>query len=171
MASANPRQLWELIRQNEFRRITAGICQGYVQANLVILPKTLAFDFLLFCYRNPKPCPVLDVTEPGSPHALVTAPEADLRTDVPRYRVYRHGQLVEEPTHLLNHWRDDLVTFVLGCSFTFERPLLANGIPVRHIDEGVLVPVYITSIECAPAGMFHGPLVVTMRPIPHEQVV
>ncbi len=171
LADMHPRDLWQLIRRGEFRDTTAGVCQGYGQANLAILPKELAFEFLLFCQRNPKPCPVLDVTEPGSPHPLVAAPEADLRTDTPGYRVYRRGQLVDQPADLTPYWRDDLVTFLLGCSFTFERALLANDIPVRHIEEQVTVPMYLTSRQCVPAGVFHGPLVVSMRPIPQEQVV
>lgn len=171
LTSAHPRELWELIRQDRFRETTAGVCRGYVQANLAILPKELAFEFLLFCQRNPKPCPVLDVTEPGSPHAMIAAPEADLRTDTPRYRVYRRGRLVDEPTDITPYWRDDLVAFLLGCSFTFEAALMANDIPVRHIEEEVIVPMYLTSRECVPAGLFHGPLVVSMRPIPHHQVV
>ncbi len=171
LTSAHPRELWEAIRRGEFRKTTSGVCQGYAQANLVILPKELAFDFLLFCQRNPKPCPVLDVTEPGSPHPSIAAPEADLRTDVPRYRVYRDGRLVDEPADVTPYWRDDLVSFLLGCSFTFERALKENGIPMRHQEEQVTVPMYITSRECVRAGVFWGPLVVSMRPIPHEQVV
>jgi len=147
------------------------MCRGFVQANLVILPKDVAFDFLLFCQRNPKPCPVLDVTEPGSPHPLHAAPEADLRTDIPKYRVYRKGVLVDEPTNLLSYWSGDLVAFLLGCSFTFETALAANDIPIRHIEEDVTVPMFITSVECTPAGAFSGPLVVSMRPIPFEKVV
>jgi uncharacterized protein YcsI (UPF0317 family) len=171
LASAHPSQLWDLIRRGEFRSTTSGICQGYAQANLVVLPKSSAFEFLLFCQRNPKPCPILDVTEPGSPHPMIAAPEADLRTDIPGYRVYREGRLVDQPTDISSYWRDDLVAFLLGCSFTFERALLANDIPVRHIEEGVTVPMYITNRECAPAGPFYGPMVVSMRPIPSSQVV
>ncbi|MHB8991806.1 MAG: putative hydro-lyase [Chloroflexota bacterium] len=171
LATAHPQQLWEAIRKGEFPKGTAGVCDGYVQANLAILPKALAFDFLLFCHRNPKPCPVLDVTEPGSPHPLLAAPEADLRTDVPLYRVYRNGRLVDEATDITPYWRDDLVSFLLGCSYTFESALIANGIPIRHQEERVTVPMYITSRECTRAGAFWGPMVVSMRPIPHEQVV
>ncbi len=132
LASAHPRELWDLIRKGAFRLPTAGVCQGYAQANLAILPRDDAFDFLLFCQRNPKPCPVLDVVEAGSYRPLVAAPEADLRTDIPLYRVYRHGELVDEPVDLLSHWRDDLVAFLLGCSFSFERALLANDIPTSR---------------------------------------
>jgi len=169
--TVHPSELWEQIRAGSITRPTSGMCRGFVQANLVILPKDVAFDFLLFCQRNPKPCPVLDVTEPGSPHPLHAAPEADLRTDIPKYRVYRKGVLVDEPTNLLSYWRSDLVAFLLGCSFTFESALAANDIPIRHIEEDVTVPMFITSVECTPAGAFSGPLVVSMRPIPFEKVV
>src|SRR6266436_5151262 len=119
---------------------TPGLAPGAVQANLVALPRDLAFDFLLFCHRNPKPCPLLDVTEPGSPEPTLVAPGADLRTDVPRYRVYRDGELVEEPHDLHGWWRDDLVGFLLGCSFTFEGALRQAGVPVRHIEAGCNLP-------------------------------
>lgn len=138
---------------------------------MAILPRELAFDFLLFCMRNPKPCPVLDVTDPGSPIPRVAAPEADLRTDVPLYRVYKRGRLVDEPTDLKSYWRDDLVAFLLGCSYSFERALLANDIPLHYLEEEREVPVYITNIECIPAGPFHGPMVVSMRSMPHDKVV
>ncbi|MHB1160867.1 MAG: D-glutamate cyclase family protein, partial [Chloroflexota bacterium] len=171
LPTATPDELWQLIRQGGFRRTTAGVCQGYAQANLVFLPKEYAFEFLLFCQRNPKPCPVLDVTEPGNPHPPLAGCEADLRTDIPRYRVYRKGRLVDEPTDIVSYWRDDLVSFLLGCSFSFERAMMANDIALRHIEEDVIVPMYITSRQCVPAGMFHGPMVVSMRPVPYEQVV
>src|SRR5512138_1075613 len=121
------------IRKGEWRRPTAGLAPGYVQANLVILPRDLAFDFLLFAQRNPKPCPVIEVTDPGSAEPVLTAPGADLRRDVPAYRIYRDGALEREVTDLTAVWRDDLVAFLLGCSFTFESALLAVGVPVRHI--------------------------------------
>src|SRR5229473_4645031 len=150
---------------------TSGLALGFVQANLVVVPRDLAFDFLLFCQRNPKPCPLLDVTEPGSPEPRIVAPGADLRTDLPRYRIYRHGELVEEPTDLLAWWRDDLVAFLLGCSFTFENALLQAGVPVRHIEQGRNVPMYRTNIDCRPAGAFRAPMVVSMRPLTPAQVV
>lgn len=149
---------------------TAGIAMGHVQANLVILPKDLAFDFLLFCQRNPKPCPVLDVTDPGDAEPRAFAPGADLRTDLPRYRVYRNGRLEEQPTDITGLWRNDLVGFLLGCSFTFENAMLAAGIPVRQIEEGVNVPMYRTNRPCTSAGTFAGPLVVSMRPIPEARI-
>jgi uncharacterized protein YcsI (UPF0317 family) len=150
---------------------TPGLAPGYVQANLVVVPHDLAFDFLLFCQRNPKACPVLDVTEPGSPQPGLVAPGADLRTDLPRYRVYRHGELSEEPTNLHGCWRDDLVAFLLGCSFTFENALLQAGVPVRHLEAGCNVPMYRTNQACRPAGGFRGPLVVSMRPMTPAQTV
>lgn len=171
LTHAHPSELWKEIREGSFRETTAGLCAGYAQANLVFLPKALAFDFLLFAQRNPKPCPVLDVTEAGSYEPVHAAPGADLRTDLPGYKVYKSGKLVDEPENLLDYWRDDLVAFLLGCSFTFERALMENGIPMRHIEEKVTVPMYITKRECTPAGIFHGPLVVSMRPIPEDKVV
>jgi uncharacterized protein YcsI (UPF0317 family) len=150
---------------------TAGLALGYVQANLVVVPRELAFDFLLFCQRNPRPCPLLDVTEPGSPEPRFTAPGADLRTDLPRYRVYRHGELTDEPADLLALWRDDLVGFLLGCSFTFESALLQAGLPVRHLEMGCNVPMYRTNIACVPAGAFRGPMTVSMRPLTPAQAV
>jgi uncharacterized protein YcsI (UPF0317 family) len=142
-----------------------------VQANLVVTPRELAFDFLLFCQRNSKPCPLLDVTEPGDPEPRTAAPGADLRTDVPRYCIYREGKLTEEPHDLLQHWRDDFVGFLLGCSFTFENALLEAGLPVRHVEEGRNVPMYRTSLACRPAGVFRGPMVVSMRPMTPAQAI
>jgi uncharacterized protein YcsI (UPF0317 family) len=164
-------EIRQAIRRGEFTSPTPGLAPGYAQANLVILPEKYAFDFLLFCLRNPKPCPVLDVTEPGSPVPRLAAPNADLRTDIPKYRVWEKGELKAEVTDISSYWRDDLVAFLLGCSFTFEAALLGAGIPVRHIEENRNVPMYITNIQCVPAGVFHGPMVVSMRPIPHAQVV
>ncbi len=155
-----------MIRQGNWRKPTAGLVPGFVQANLVVLPRELAYDFLLFAQRNPKPCPVIEVTDTGSPEPKLSAPGADLRTDIPRYRIYQDGKLAQEVTDLLGVWRPDLVAFLLGCSFSFETALLRAGVPVRHIEEGKNVPMFISSIACAPAGAFAGPLVLTMRPIP-----
>lgn len=152
-------------RRGELTGPTPGLALGYVQANLVVLPKDWAFDFLLFCQRNPKPCPLLDVTDVGDAEPFFVARGADLRTDLPAYRVWKNGELLEEPTDVTKHWRDDLVSFVIGCSFTFENALLAAGVPVRHIEENVNVPMYRTNIPCHPAGRFSGPLVVSMRPL------
>ena len=158
-------------RSGEWNGLTAGLAPGHVQANLAILPRDLAFDFLLFCQRNPKPCPLLEVLEPGSYEPKSTAPGADLRTDLPAYRVYRQGQMVSEEGDIRSLWHDDLVPFLLGCSFTFERALLSAGIPLRYVDEGKNVSMFITNIDTAPAGAFSGPMVVTMRPIPQRQIV
>ncbi len=165
LENESPGRVREMIRRGGLVRPTAGLCQGHVQANLAIVPKDLAYEFLLFCQRNPKPCPVLDVTDVGSPEPCFLAPGADLRYDVPRYRVWKRGELVDEPTDVAKYWRDDLVGFLLGCSFTFETALLKAGIPVRHIEEDRNVPMYVTNIECRPAGFFHGPTVVSMRPM------
>jgi uncharacterized protein YcsI (UPF0317 family) len=156
-------------RAGELTGPTPGLARGYVQANLVVVPRDLAFDFLLFCQRNPKPCPLLDVTEPGSPEPSYVAPGADLRTDLPCYRVYRLGELVDEPTDLLRLWRDDLVGFLLGCSFTFEQSLIEAGVPVRHLEMGRNVPMFRTNIICRPAGDFRGLMVVSMRPMTPAQ--
>jgi uncharacterized protein YcsI (UPF0317 family) len=150
---------------------TSGLALGWVQANLVIVSRELAFDFLLFCHRNPKACPLLDVTEPGSPEPRLIAPGADLRTDLPRYCVYEQGKLVDEPTDLHRWWRDDLVGFLLGCSFTFEKAMLDAGLPLRHLEMGCNVPMYRTNIACRPAGVFRGPMVVSMRPMLPEQAI
>src|SRR5438105_10134622 len=158
-------------RQGKLDGPTPGLALGYVQANLVVVPRDLAFDFLLFCQRNPKPCPLLDVTEPGSPEPRLVAPGADLRTDVPRYRVWRHGELTDEPADLHAWWRDDLVGFLLGCSFTFENALLQAGLPLRHVEAGCNVPMYRTNVPCQPAGIFQGPMVVSMRPYLPAQAI
>jgi uncharacterized protein YcsI (UPF0317 family) len=152
-------------RRGELASQTSGLAAGYAQANLVILPRDVAGDFLLFCQRNPKPCPLLDVTEPGSWIPARAAPDGDLRTDLPGYRLWRDGQLIEELADIRSLWRDDLVSFVIGCSFTFEAALQRASVPVRHIELGVNVPMFRTNIACQPAGIFHGPLVVSMRPL------
>ena len=148
---------------------TAGWSRGYAQANLMIVPRELAFDVLLFAQRNPKPCPIMGVLDAGE----VTGPllaGGDIRTDVPRYTVYLDGQKVAEPTDITEYWRNDLVTFIVGCSFTFESALREGGIPVAHIDQNVNVPMYKTNVRCDPAGSISGPLVVSMRPIPASRV-
>jgi uncharacterized protein YcsI (UPF0317 family) len=158
-------------RTGELTGPTSGLALGYVQANLVIVPRELAYDFLLFCQRNPKPCPLLDVTDAGSPEPKLVAPGADLRTDLPRYRVYEHGFLRAEPTDISPWWTKDLVAFLLGCSFTFENALLQAGLPLRHVERHCNVPMYRTNIACRPAGMFRGPMVVSMRPLTPAQAV
>lgn len=154
---------------------TTGWCAGYAQANIISVPAALAFDMLLFATRNPKPCPVLEVLEAGSVRGPAGSPvygdpRADIRVDVPRYRVWRSGELVEEVPDVREHWRDDLVTFLIGCSFTFEHPMLEAGIRMRHQDAGRNVSMYRTSTRCVPAGDLAGPLVVSMRSVPASQV-
>ena len=170
-STMKPTAFRELVRSGRFTGQTSGVCNGYAQANLVILPKDLAFDFPLFATRNPKPCPILDVTEVGNPEPRLAAPGADLRYDIPKYRIYRHGEMAEEVATLEQYWRDDLVAFLLGCSFSFEGPLLDAGLEVRHITEGHNVPMYITNRECIPAGVFHGPTVVSMRPMKMKDAI
>jgi uncharacterized protein YcsI (UPF0317 family) len=165
------REVREAARAGRLSSPTPGLALGFVQANLVAVPKELAFDFLLFCQRNPRPCPLLDVTEPGTPIPRIVAPDADVRTDCPRYCVYRKGELIDEPTDIRSLWRDDLVAFLLGCSFTFESAMLQAGLPVRHIEMGRNVPMYRTNIRCRPAGAFQGPQVVSMRPLTPQQVI
>src|SRR5262245_49099283 len=168
-SAADGRAVRLLARRGELTGPTPGLAMGYVQANLVCVPRDLAFDFLLFCRRNPRPCPLLDVTDPGVAEPRAVAPGADVRLDVPRYRAYRHGELVEECLTLTHWWRDDLVAFLLGCSFTFENALAQAGLPLRHVEMGRNVPMYVTSIECAPAGIFRGPMTVSMRPMTPAQ--
>jgi len=165
------RRLRESIRCGEWAEPTAGLAPGHTQANLVVLPESHAYEFLLFCTRNPKPCPVLEVCDAGDPVPRDLAPGADLRTDVPRYRVYRDRHLGEEVTDVRALWSDDLVAFLIGCSFTFERALLQSGVPVRHVEEGRNVPMYRTSVPCRPAGRFSGPLVVSMRPMAPAEAI
>ena len=151
------------------RTPTAGWAPGYAQANLIIVPQDYAYETLLFGQRNPKPCPIIDVSDAGSPRTAL-AKDADLRTDLPSYRVWRDGELVDEPDEITAYWRDDLVAFLIGCSFTVEAPMLAAGIEIRHISQGRNVSMYRTSVSCRPAGRLHGPLVVSMRPIRADRV-
>jgi uncharacterized protein YcsI (UPF0317 family) len=154
-----------LARSGAHQGHTSGLADDLVQANLVILPRSLAADFLLYCQRNPKPCPVLAVGDPGSPALPALGAGIDLRQDVPRYRVWRHGELVDEPTDIAALWRDDLVAFAIGCSFSFEWALRAEGMKLRHVEQGRNVAMFRTTLATAPAGPFAGPLVVTMRPL------
>jgi uncharacterized protein YcsI (UPF0317 family) len=160
----DPRELRRAIRAGRYRKHTAGVARGYVQGNVCILPREYAEDFRLFCERNPKPCPLLAMSQPGDPRLPELAEDLDIRTDVPRYRIFRGGVQSEDVTDLRELWRGDLVTFVLGCSFSFEEALMAAGLRLRYVDEGRNVPMYRTSVDCAPAGRFRGKLVVSMRP-------
>lgn len=151
-------------RAGVLRGQTAGVAPGHVQGNVVILPERQAFDFLRYCVRNPKPCPVIGVGEPGDPAMPGLGDGIDIRTDVPAYRVWRDGALAEEVADVRALWRDDLVAFVLGCSFSFEEALLQAGLTLRHVADGRNVAMFRTSIATEPAGPFRGPMVVSMRP-------
>ncbi|TQM65002.1 putative hydro-lyase [Humibacillus xanthopallidus] len=157
------------------RAPTTGWCAGHAQANIIAVPQVLAFDMMLFAQRNPKPCPILDVLDAGETRGGVLggadlASHADIRTDIPLYRIFEHGELVAEVTDAREHWRDDLVTFIVGCSLTAEHPLLDAGVPVRHLTAGRTAPMYVTTTRCWPAGRLSGPLVVSMRAIPRARV-
>jgi len=157
-------------RSNQWTKPTSGYGLGFVQANLVILPKEYAFDFLLFCLRNPQPCPLLGVCDAGNPEPTDIAPGADLRTDLPRYAVYEDGIQTAQPQDLNHYWNEDLVSFLLGCSFTFEAIMLEAGLPVRHQEQGVNVPMYRTNWPNNKAGIFEGELVVSMRPLKPDMI-
>lgn len=166
----HPRELRAEIRAGRLAGVTSGLAPGFAQANLAVLPQALAAEFHRFCLENPRPCPLLAVTGPGQVDPGPVAAGADLRTDVPRYRIYRDGTLEAEVTDATAWWRDDLVAFLLGCSFTFESALARAGIPLRHLERGRNVAMYRTSVACRPVGPFAGPMVVSMRPIPRALV-
>ena len=153
------------IRRNAHAGPTSGLAPGYVQANLAILPKAVADDFMRFCRLNPKPCPLIGVSAPGDWRIPELGQDLDIRTDLARYRVWRNGDCVDEPDNIRKWWRDDLVVFAIGCSFSFEQALIEGGIELRHMTCDCTVPMYRTSVETAPAGPFHGRLVVSMRPM------
>jgi uncharacterized protein YcsI (UPF0317 family) len=160
----SPADLRRACRRGEFRAATTGHAPGRIQANLMIVPKAEAFDFLLFCQRNPKPCPLIEVLAPGG-REPACAPDADIATDLPGYRVYRDGKLADERDEVATLWRGDFVAFLIGCSFSFESAVQAAGVTLRHIDQGRNVAMYRTNVACAPAGIFSGEMVVSMRPI------
>ncbi|MEN3366566.1 MAG: hypothetical protein V7606_3840 [Burkholderiales bacterium] len=158
-----------LCRTGEFTGPTAGVAEGHVQANMMIVPREYAFDFLLFCQRNPKPCPLVEVLEPGH-FAPRCAPGADVRSDLPGYRIFENGRLTREVANVSPYWQDDLVTFLIGCSFSFESALMEGGIPLRHVEQGINVAMYKTNIPCLPAGRFEGNMVVSMRPVKSRDI-
>ncbi len=171
LRDASAAELRQAIRAGRWTGSTTGLARGYVQANLVLLPERDALEFAEFCRLNDRPCPLLERTATGDPVPRAAAPTADLRTDVPRYRVFRQGvPEASEPLDVRPLWRDDLVGFLLGCSFTFENALTRAGLTVRHIAQGRNVPMYRTSRQCQPAGRFRGELVVSMRPYRLEQI-
>lgn len=169
--NAKPIDVRHLIREGKINYPTSGMCAGYAQANLAIMPKDIAYDFLLFTQRNPKPCPILEVTEVGEKYLKDIAEDCNVFTDFPKYRVYEKGVMTGEYEDVSQFYRDDLVSFLIGCSFSFESELIDAGIEIRHNTMGCNVPMYITNIQCKEAGIFHGPMTVSMRPIPYEQVV
>ncbi len=169
-SDASPEYVRKLIRDGIITGQTSGMCSGYAQANLVVLPKKDAFDFLLFSIKNQKSCPLLEVTDAGNRYLSEIAKDADITKDIPKYRIYEKGELIGEYTEVSKYWREDLVAFLIGCSFSFESEMQSADIPVRQIEENCNVPMYKTNIQCKSAGIFHGNMVVSMRPIPHELV-
>jgi uncharacterized protein YcsI (UPF0317 family) len=166
----SPAELRELIRNGKWTTPTSGAASGFLQANLVMLPAAEAFHFLLFCVRNPKPCPILDVLEPGVAEPAI-APGADLRTDLPRYKVFENGEFKTDVQDVSDYFDDQMVSFLLGCSFSFENAMLAAGLPIRNVAEDKNVSMYTTNRRCHSAGPFSAPLVVTMRPMTPEQAI
>ena len=167
----SPAEVRQLIREGKITGQTSGMCDGYAQGNLLVLPMAQAYDFLLFTQRNPKSCPVLEVGDVGSRLVKRMADHADIATDSPKDRVWENGELTGEYTDIAHLWRDDFVYFLIGCSFSFEGELMAAGVPVRHIEEGKNVPMFLTNIDCDEAGIFRGKMVVSMRPMPADQVI
>jgi uncharacterized protein YcsI (UPF0317 family) len=157
LTKMTPTEFRDLVRRGEWSTVNTSACRGHAHANLVIVPKSLAYEFFLFCHRNPKPCPVLDVTEPGEYHPHFLAPEADLRTDLPRYRVFENGAIIDEPFDIIKYWNDNLVAFLLGCSTNFDWRLRDANVQYRYIGD------FKTNIDCVPAGCFHGSMVVSTR--------
>jgi uncharacterized protein YcsI (UPF0317 family) len=170
LKSVSAEQVRAAIRSGSYKGHTSGLAAGKLQCNLAILPERYALDFLRFCQRNPKPCPVVGVSDNGDPFLPTLGADIDIRTDISRYRVFKDGTLVDEVDDIQALWTDDLVTVALGCSFTFENALVRNGIPVRHMETGRNVPMFRSNIDLMPAGPFAGKMVVTMRPIPADQV-
>ncbi|MCD2138561.1 putative hydro-lyase [Salinicoccus halitifaciens] len=159
----------ERIRSGKHQGTTSGIAGDKVQANLVVLPRKYAFDFLLFAVRNKKAVPIIEVLEDGRYESL-HAKGSDVRTDVPKYNIYRYGELIETVDEVKSYWQEDFVTFLIGCSFTFEQAIMDSGIDIKHIREGRNVAMYKTDIPAEPAGKFHGRAVVSMRPFKKEDV-
>lgn len=170
LAKLDVHELRELIRCGAYDRHTAGLAAGRLQCNVAILPKIHAADFILFCARNPKPCPIVGMGEAGQPYIKTLGAGIDIRSDIPRYRLFKDGVCVEEVTDITHYWQDDLVTVALGCSFTFENALMDAGIAIKHIDLDQTVPMFRSNIALDPVGSFHGEMVVTMRPIPDDRI-
>nr|MBC8242588.1 DUF1445 domain-containing protein [Alphaproteobacteria bacterium] len=171
LAGASAAYVRGLIRRGEITGQTGGMALGQMQGNLAILPADLALDFARYCQRNPKPCPLVGVSETGDPMLPTLGEDIDIRSDVSSYNIYRDGELAEPVGDITDLWSDDLVTFVLGCSFSFEEALLADGVPLRHLEAGYLVPMYRSNIATTPAGPVSGPIVVSMRPMPVSEAI
>ncbi len=170
-SNMKPLEVRKLIREGKITCQTSGMCLGYAQANLVIVPKNIAYDFLLFTQRNPKSCPLLEVGDVGDKFLKYLGKDINIAKDIPKYRIYKKGELIGEYTDIEKFWREDFVSFLIGCSFSFESELLEADIPVRHIEKGCNVPMFKTNINCNEAGIFKGKMVVSMRPIPKDKVV
>lgn len=170
-SNMKPLEVRKLIREGKITCQTSGMCLGYAQANLVIVPKNIAYDFLLFTQRNPKSCPLLEVGDVGDKFIKYLGKDINIAKDIPKYRIYKKGELIGEYTDIEKFWREDFVSFLIGCSFSFESELLEADIPVKHIEEGCNVPMFKTNINCNEAGIFKGKMVVSMRPIPKDKVV
>ena len=166
----DPAEARKIIRADKYDKQTAGIAGKYVQGNICILPSKYALDFAAFCQKNPKPCPLIGFGIKGDPY-LKDLGDIDIRTDVPRYKIWLNGKVIDEPTNIKKYWNDDLVTFVLGCSMSFELPLMEAGIEMQHIKNNTTVPMYKTNIDCQPAGSFKGKLVVSMRPLNADDTI
>jgi len=169
MTWTNPAAFRAAVSSGAFTAPTAGICPGYAQANLIILAREVAADFAAFARLNPRPCPVLEETPAGVHHSSYLAKGDDILTSIPRYRIYRHGVYSEEVVDATEFWQEDMVSFLIGCSFSFEEALLKAGLPVRHMEMGCNVPMYRSSLVTVPYGIFSGPVVVSMRPMLPEQ--
>ncbi|MEC5423329.1 putative hydro-lyase [Virgibacillus sp. C22-A2] len=164
----DPKQQRLKYRKNQQSNTTSGLCDNYLQANLITLPKDYAFEFLLFCQRNPQACPIVDVLEEGKTQPAIA--DADIRTDLPKYRIYRNGKFIKEVLDVVEEWREDFVTFLIGCSFTFEKALIDDGIKLLHQDQNRVVPMFNTNIPCKKAGRFQGNMVVSMRALLKEEI-
>lgn len=162
----DPKLFRDNVRQGKWRGSTVSVCPDYVQTNLVILPREFALDFTIFCLRNPQPCPILEILEAGDPVVHEMATDADIRVHLPKYRIFENGELAEESDQIAEYWREDLVTFLIGCSYTFEEALVRGGVPLRNYLQQKDPGVYVSSIMCRSAGIFSGPMLVTMRPVP-----
>jgi len=171
LADASAAYVRGLIRRQEITTHTGGMALGRMQGNLAILPSDMALDFARYCQRNPKPCPLVGVSETGDPMLPTLGKDIDIRSDISSYNIYRDGELTDTVLDITDLWGDDLVTFVLGCSFSFEAALIADGVPMRHLEEDYLVPMYVTNIMTTPAGSFSGPTVTSMRPMPMREAI